>query len=128
MVADKLEKIITGLECCTQHGDMCGTNCRGHWEWTEDHKKIVCVGNYRERCSYSDCETGCVITLAKDALAVIKTQKPVEPIVGETFLSRNYGNFYANYYCGNCHSLLHTVLDKDNYCSKCGRKVKWDEH
>lgn len=77
-----LEKIVKALECCTQHGSMCGLDCNGHYEYSEpDHKHIVLVGNYRESCPYGKCETGCVKTLACDALALLKKQEcaTVEP-------------------------------------------------
>ena len=68
-----LETVIEGLECCTQHGSMCGLDCNGHYEYSEpDHERIVLVGNYRESCSYGKCETGCAKTLARDALALLK--------------------------------------------------------
>lgn len=48
-----LESIIKGLECCTSHGYMCGNNCNA-------------------KCPYDKYKTGCVITLAKDALTLLK--------------------------------------------------------
>lgn len=68
-----INDVIKALECCTQHGRMCGLDCNGHYEYSEpDHKRIVLVGNYRELCSYGKCETGCVKTLARDALSMLK--------------------------------------------------------
>ena len=68
------EKVIKGLECCTQHGSMCcGLDCNGHYEYSEpDHERIVLVGNDRGSCPYGKGETGCVKTLARDALALLK--------------------------------------------------------
>lgn len=77
---EKREKVIRGLECCTQHGSMCGRNCNGHWGWTDaSHTRMELIGEYRAGCTYGNCETGCVKTLAKDALALLKAQEPVEP-------------------------------------------------
>lgn len=70
-----IEKVIKGLECCTQHGSMCGRDCSGHWGWTDDsHTGMELVDEYRTKCPYGNCETGCVKTLAKDALAILKEQ------------------------------------------------------
>lgn len=71
------EKVIKGLECCTQHGSMCGRNCNGHWGWTDgSHTGMELLGEYRTKCPYGNCETGCVKTLAKDALALLREQEP----------------------------------------------------
>lgn len=74
-----LEKVIKGLECCTQHGSMCGSDCNGYWGWTDDsHTGMELLGEYRTKCSYGNCETGCVKTLARDTLVLLKTQEPIE--------------------------------------------------
>lgn len=68
-----LEKVIEALECCTQHGSMGGRDCNGYYEWTDEtHTAIARIHNYRDICPYGKCETGCVITLAKNALAIMK--------------------------------------------------------
>lgn len=70
---EKLEKVIKGLECYTQHGSMSGRNCNGHWGYTDaSHTHMELIGEYRAGCTYGRCETGCVKTLAKDALALLK--------------------------------------------------------
>lgn len=70
-----VEKVIKGLECCTQHGGMCGHSCNGHWTFTDDtHTSLKLVDEYRTKCPYGNCETGCITTLAKDALALLKEQ------------------------------------------------------
>ena len=76
---DKREKVIKGLECCTQHGSMCGRDCNGYWGWVDDsHTSMELLGEYRTKCTYGNCETGCVKTLAKDALALLKAQEPTK--------------------------------------------------
>jgi len=71
------EKVIKGLECCTQHGSMGGRNCCGHWGYTDaSHTRMELIGEYRAGCTYGSCETGCVKTLAKDALSLLKAQEP----------------------------------------------------
>lgn len=71
-MADR-EKVIKGLEFCTQHGSMCGSDCNGHYErYTDDGYVSKLVNEYRSKCPYGKCETGCVKTLAKDALELLK--------------------------------------------------------
>ena len=53
-----LEKVIKGLEICSEHGSWHGLNC-------EDNEA------YKD-CPYRGCETGCVITIAKDAIELLK--------------------------------------------------------
>ena len=79
-----LEKVINGLECCTQHGSMCGRDCNGYWGWTDgSHTGMEILGEYRTKCPYGNCETGCVKTLAKDALALLKAQEPCVMTLGD---------------------------------------------
>lgn len=66
-----LESIIKGLECCTSHGDMCGSDCNGFYMYDEN-QNIIKEHEYRSQCPYGKCKTGCVITLAKDALTLLK--------------------------------------------------------
>lgn len=54
-----------------------------------------------------------------DALALLKAQEPVEPI-----LKREARNKYHNdYVCPLCDQEL---VYEQNYCSECGRAVKWE--
>ena len=70
------DKVIAGLECCTQHGSMCGINCDGYYErYTKDGFAIKRVNEYRSKCSYGKCKTGCVKTLAIHALELLKGQQ-----------------------------------------------------
>lgn len=70
------EKVIKGLECCTQHGSMCGSDCDGYYErYINNGYVIKLVNEYRSKCPYGKCETGCVKTLAKDALELLKEQE-----------------------------------------------------
>lgn len=54
------EKVIKGLEICSELGSWHGLNCND----TQAYKD----------CPYRGCETGCVITIAKDAIALLKEQ------------------------------------------------------
>ena len=55
------EKVIKGLEICSEHGSWHGLDC----EHNEAYKD----------CPYRGCETGCVVTIAKDAIALLKKQQ-----------------------------------------------------
>jgi hypothetical protein len=73
-------------------------------------------------CSHEDCPYyreykggKCISAAASDALALLKAQEPVEP---------KWQKGYA--YCGQCGYKLHWIVDKNNFCPKCGRSVKWE--
>ncbi len=56
-----MEKVIKGLEICSEHGSWHGLDC----EYNEAYKD----------CPYHGCETGCVVTIAKDAIALLRKQE-----------------------------------------------------
>lgn len=63
---------------------------------------------------------------ATEILALPKEQEPVEPVRDE-----KTGRFWC---CGNCRSYVgyedsdpYEENEFNNYCYKCGRKVKWNE-
>lgn len=124
------EKVIKALEFCTQHGSMCGSDCNGYYErYTDDGYVIKLVNEYRSKCPYGKCKTGCVKTLAKDALELIKEQEPVKPTVSvDTWICSK---------CGHTLESQELIDDKENpqvliheqyeYCPNCGRKVKQNE-
>lgn len=58
---------------------------------------------------------GYSLNACKDALALLKAQEPVKP---------TWRWDYA--YCGECGFHLHWMVEKNNYCPECGRKVKWE--
>lgn len=91
------EKVIKGLERC------------------HSYDIIMCD----EGCPYYRT-VGCFESLRKDALALLKEQEAVEPI-------HNYGTFR----CGNCKNIVGYNDGKwygyqSNFCSKCGKAVKWE--
>ena len=99
------EKVIKGLECCNSlHNDSivkCATDCP-YWEFDAKCRGFV----------------------MHDALALLKAQEPVEPVLD-----------IDTWKCGNCgHTLEHQELLGDNvlfheqynYCPVCGRPVKWE--
>ena len=56
-----MENVIKGLEICAEHGSWHGLDC----EHNEAYKD----------CPYRGCETGCIVTIAKDALSLLKEQE-----------------------------------------------------
>lgn len=99
---DKREKVINGLESCQE--------CDGY----------TC----RNRCPYNDKnepenQATCTCRLAHDALALLKSQEPVEPIFERTFISD-----IEIYDCGKCGTSL-GAKGIAKYCMKCGQAVKW---
>ena len=76
------------------------------------------------RAYHSDSE---VQTIAKDALALLKEQEPVEP----TF-KQDYDGIFV-WACGSCGAYMYHIyegIDKAKeyakYCRQCGRPVKWE--
>ena len=93
------KKVIKGLEICYSPPSKC------------------------EDCPYHDLpdEQSCNDVLCLDALAMLKEQEPIEPI-----------NSYGTFRCGNCGNIIgyndsYARGYQNNYCSDCGRKVKWDD-
>ena len=60
------EKVIKGLEICSEHGSWHGLDCK--------------LNEAYKDCPYRGCETGCIVTIAKDAIALLKEHEH-----GETF-------------------------------------------
>jgi len=101
----KKEKVIKGLECCTQPSCECANDC------PYSHKEYI----------YQDCRD----VLMADALALLKAQEAVEPTEPDEDNMR---------YCGACGSPVgYEVLEAPgieyvqySYCPKCGQAVKWE--
>lgn len=110
-MADR-EKVIQGLEICSEHGSWHGLDC----ELNEAYKD----------CPYRGCETGCVVTIAKDAIKLLKEQEAM------LVLSQRECETFPNHYerkgfCPKCHQVVDWLLNR-SYCGLCGQKVKWDEN
>lgn len=58
-----MEKVIKGLEICSEHGSWHGLDCK--------------LNEAYKDCPYRGCETGCIVTIAKDALALLKEQPQI---------------------------------------------------
>lgn len=100
------EKIIKGLECCSEmSGDECQECPYGH------------------ECLDNDLPYG-MPHLAADALALLKEQEAVKPVLDE-----RTGRIWL---CGKCGSYVGLEDDDpydpnefDKYCRECGRPVLW---
>lgn len=60
MMPDR-EKVIKGLEICAEKGAWHGLDCSMNKAYKD--------------CPYYLCETGCVVTIARDALELLKEQE-----------------------------------------------------
>ena len=85
---DKLENVIKGLEEAV--------------DWLSTETSFTVVDQW----------------VVRDALELLKAQKPIAPLIV---------NGTMHIYCGNCNSVLCNKSDDDlpAYCSECGMAVKW---
>ena len=102
LMADR-EKVIKGFTVCSEHGLLNGEDCHGHYEYTDNLADIIKANDYSKQCPYNGCKTGCVKTLAKDALAMLKEQETA--------------NLYKCPNCGTWVSAENVVRCKD--CRHC---------
>ena len=82
-------------------------------------------------CVSRDCDRDCgkcdlvqdrdwLLSVYDGALKLLKEQEPIEP----TSYMDGYVQRFA---CGKCGKhLLYATWGRDNFCSKCGREVKWE--
>ena len=87
----------------------------------------LCVSQYE--CSPDDCpyyirpnnESGlCWDRLMTDALALLKEQNAVKPILRREGRNKNYND----YECPRCDN---EVVYEQNYCSECGVQFLWED-
>lgn len=106
---EKREKVIKGLKCCT--------------------KKVCIYKDTEKECPYSelcgeyeDSFEDCTTALSKDAIALLKEQEPIKPTRYQE------GRWFKTWRCGACGGTLvfRNGEDKPNYCTDCGRAVKWE--
>lgn len=99
-----------------------------------DREKVIkvieglehCIVDNNEPCNCPyDGDGGCIGSLMRDALALLKAQEAVEPTEPDEDNMR---------YCGACGSPVgYEVLEAPgieyvqySYCQNCGRKVRWE--
>lgn len=94
---DLREKVIKGLEVCKRY------------------ETFRC-----ENCPYDSVCRGYASELMADALTLLKAQEPVKP-------KKNYVQITGlktwDWACPECNCIL---VYRANYCSCCGRAVKWE--
>jgi len=84
----------------------------------KDLKQVIEEINRVQNADPFDAEaTTDVLT---DALALLKEQEPVKP---DSFMDGRVKRFACKK-CGK--HLLYAKWGRDNYCSKCGKPVKWE--
>lgn len=80
---------------------------------------MQCICDNCAECSQSGMH--CMEDLITDMLNLLEWQDAVAPKVSTHGLVESYR-------CGNCGKhLVNATYARDNYCSKCGRAVKWNE-
>lgn len=95
------EKIIKGLECCSEKGFCTGDlNCP-YW-------------NDSSTLHFDDCKQ-----LIHDTLALLKEQEPVKP----RSVTKHGANPQVQHFCGKCNATL--FRHKQKFCIECGTPVKW---
>ena len=104
-----MKKVIKGLEKCKRHEcDDCTEKGASQAPW--------------DCPAYDD--------FVDSALALLKDQEPLEPKRVEI---EQAGPLYHRCYCQKCgHHVGNMINNKvadvhENFCSKCGQAVKWDE-
>ena len=99
-----------------------------------DLEKVIysierCICHVPDACRDCGYDAGqpynaCVESLLKDALELLKAQEPIKPIIKQEMddICSCIDNVA---YCGKCGAQIGRL--KENYCSNCGRAVKWDD-
>ena len=103
------EKVIKGVESCIKMGRLGVENCR------------------ELNCPYFEngLRLSCWIDVLVDALAMLKEQEAVKPVLDE-----QTGRLWL---CGNCGSYVgfedndpHDPNEFDKFCRECGKPVLWE--
>lgn len=98
------EKVVKGLTACVTAGleKACPTDCP-----------------YFLQCFPDVGPATPFVLLMQDALALLKKQEPVKPILKREWENKLY-NDYECPVCGN------DICYGQRFCSVCGREVKWE--
>lgn len=115
------EKVIQGLEHCKHYGSLCGLDCTGFYAYMDESGKILRASEHKSNCPYRNCETGCVVTLIKDAVTLLKEKEKhahweIKKVWSPSFpiIERSYCSL-----CGRGGNMPVTY----NYCPHCGAKM-----
>ena len=100
-----MKKVVRGLEICSELGSWHGRDC-----FNDAYKD----------CPYRGCETGCVVTIAKDAIALLKEQEAKN---GEwiTIWQENDPDTSTHARCSICNRISERPLG--GYRKWCGAKM-----
>lgn len=100
---DKLEKVIKGLEVCTNPATKRG-----------------CLDGI---CPYDG--KGCRVAMERDALELLKeqVQKETPTTMERINVVKVDGNDFYKGFCPACQTLQYGI--KSKYCDQCGQAVKW---
>lgn len=123
------EKVIRGFTVCSKHGLLNGEDCHGYYEYTDNLADIIKANDYSKTCPYNGCETGCIKTLAKDALSLLKEQETKWIHRADMDYKDKNGVVHFHGMCESC-GFIHDFIDghtgQYKFCPECGRSVKWD--
>ena len=88
---------------------------------TYDIERCICrVPDACRDCShYQDDRLDCMEKLLADALALLKEQEAVEPIL----VREGWNKHHNNYVCPRCDN---DVFYEQNYCTECGVRFLWE--
>ena len=142
------ENVIKGFTICSEHGLLNGQDCHGHYEYTDNLADIIKANDYSKQCPYNGCKTGCVKTLAKDTIALLKEQEhkdrmfraleddwkrlkallkeqeAVEPKQVDLYGNDEWWGLVC--VCPDCKAEWMSDKADTHFCPKCGRAVKWE--
>ena len=96
MMDDLREKVIKGLEKCTNEAEFCG-------------------GEKENSCPYF-YDYNCRTQMEKDALELLKVQESFKPF--------RSGVYHPDWCCGNCK--YPGLYGRMKFCPECGKAVKWE--
>ena len=103
-----IEKVIKGLECCSEPYVSC-VNCSEcpYYNDNENKEKLL----------------NCNDILCKDAMELLKKQVPIQvKDIAEEIIGHK-----PKVKVGHCPCCGQLLSESSKYCNQCGQAVKWDE-
>lgn len=119
------EKVIQGLEHCNQYGSLCGLDCTGFYAYMDESGKILRASEHKSNCPYRNCETGCVVTLIKDAITLLKEKEKHGHWKQDGKDLAETGDYVPAWKCTKCRYVIHGYTKPSwKYCPMCGDKMR----
>lgn len=124
------EKVIKSAEICLKHIDEsdCSQECPYFEQCSKYERRVIfqplirdALALLKEQEEKMKHLNNITLEYEKEVFrlqTLLKEQEAIEPIIGS----------YGNKRCGVCRNKLQSIADKDIFCRKCGRKVKWDDN